>query len=179
MVVGDAKFDSCLFYSHSLGAILNLIDSRATVKSDDGYDWTVCCSARVVGCKAPSNATLHEFRDLNKDEMDARYNSSLGMYEPRTGLENILLTWTGPEYMYHMLKRNHVDIPEEGFTILRLFPLRDWHSKGGYLALANEDDEDVKPFVADFDELRREVRNSLLLHSIGRLMIGADTRGVI
>jgi inositol oxygenase len=114
----------------------------------------------VIGCKAPDHATFSEFRGFNNDEKDDRYNSSQGMYEARCGFENVMLTWTGPEYMYHMLKHNSIAIPEEGFSILRLFALRDWHNKGGYGILANEDDEDAQPFIVGFDELRRDARNS-------------------
>jgi inositol oxygenase len=114
----------------------------------------------VIGCKAPDSAIFNEFHVFNNDEKDDRYNSSQGMYETHCGFKNVMLTWTGPEYMYHMLKHNSIDIPEEGFSILRLFALRDWHSKGGYGILTNEDDEDVQPFIVGFDELGRDARNS-------------------
>jgi inositol oxygenase len=115
----------------------------------------------VVGCKAPVGAVFSEFRCLNADEKDASYNSPKGMYAARCGLENVTMAWTGPEYMYHMLQHNHVEIPEEGLSMLRLFSLREWHSKGDYGILANEYDEDIQPFVADFDDLRRDTCKSL------------------
>ena len=60
-----------------------------------------------------------------------------------------------------MLQFNNVAIPEEGYAILRLFGLSDWHSKGWYQDLEDEDDQDVKEFVREFDELRLETRRKL------------------
>lgn len=154
------KLTGSSFLSHGLGSVLNCIDSMAGAGFDNDIDWTICCTSRAIGCRAPEGAIFHEFRGLNGDEKDSKYNSPLGMYEAHCGFENVMLTWTGPEYMYQMLKHNHVDIPEEGYSILRLFPLRDWHSKGGYSILQNEDDKDVKSFITDFDDLRRDARNS-------------------
>jgi len=77
------------------------------------------------------------------------------MYEPGCGLDNVLLTWTGPEYVYSMLKHNGVSLPDAGFAMLRLFSLFDWHGKNDYGHLTNVDDEDVQNFVADFDDMRR------------------------
>jgi hypothetical protein len=146
---------------HGLASVLKFIDPQTAAEADEDYDWTIASSSRVVGCKAPDGAIYSEFRCLNDDETDRRYNSPLGMYQGRCGLEKAILTWTGPEYMYHMLNHNGVDVPEEGLAILRLFSLRDWHTKREYGILANENDEDVQTFVADFDELRRDARKQL------------------
>jgi inositol oxygenase len=133
----------------------------AAAESEDEYDWTICSHSRVVGCAAaPTGATFDEFRCLNADELDDRYSSPQGIYRPGCGMENVLLTWTGPEYMYHFMTHNNVSIPSEGFAVLRLFPLFDWHTLGGYEILANEDDVDVHPFVLDFDEMRRSAMRS-------------------
>lgn len=84
------------------------------------------------------------------------------MYSPHCGLENACLTWSGPEYMYNMLKFNDVDLPDEAFSVLRLFSLTDWHSKNLYDNLVNDDDSEVLPFVLDFDNLQRQARHSCL-----------------
>lgn len=83
------------------------------------------------------------------------------MYTPQCGLETVLLSWTGPEYLYHCLKHNDVDMPDEGLAVLRLFPLYDWHSNKLHQNLVNEDDREIMPFVRDFDQLRRQ-SNALL-----------------
>jgi hypothetical protein len=138
-----------------LASVRKFIVPQTAAEADEDYNWTIASSSQIVGCKAPDGAIYSEFWGLNSDEKDRRYNIPRGMYQGRCGLEKAILTWTGPEYMYHMLNHNGVDVPEEGLAILRLFSLRDWHTKREYGILANEDDEeDVQPFVADFDELR-------------------------
>jgi hypothetical protein len=95
-----------------------------------------------------------QLQSLNAtDELNESSKSLLGMYRLHCGLNNVLLAWTGPEYMFHMLHHNKVGIPEDAFAMLRLFALEDWHSKRLYSHLLNEDDHDVLPFVKDFHEL--------------------------
>jgi hypothetical protein len=150
-----------LHLSHALGSVINCVDSQTAAESDDDYDWTICTRSRIVGCATPTGTSFSEFQGLNIDERDKHYASAQGVYAPHGGLEQVKLTWTGPEYMYHMLKHNNIDIPEEGFSILRFFSLHDWHTREAYAILANENDIDVQPFVADFDEMRRFARKSL------------------
>jgi hypothetical protein len=65
--------------------------------------------------------------------------------------------WSGCEYTYHLLKHNSC-LPYEGLAMIRYFLLGDWHEQNQYRALTNEDDDDVLPFVSEFDALRRRVR---------------------
>jgi len=153
---------------HDMGRVVAWLDARASAatttkteptsyscSAEDGLDWTIASRSRIVGCAAPNQATFSEFRHLNSDESDARYSTLEGMYHPHIGLDHTWLNWTGPEYMYHMLQRNGCTIPEEGMSMLRYFSLGDWHEHDEYATLTNEDDEDVKYFVSDFDRMRR------------------------
>ena len=132
-----------------------------TASAADDYDWSVGSRARVVGCSAPQSAIFSEFRSLNPDERDPCYSSLQGMYETRCGLDNVLLTWTGPEYLYFLMKYNEVNMPDEGLKMLRLASLYDWHTKGSYAQFANDDDQDMQSFVADFDELNRVAKEEM------------------
>jgi len=134
------------------------MDMKTAAESEDDYDWTITVRSRLVGCAAPTRANFSEFRTLNADERDARYNTSEGMYYHCCGLNNVLMAWTGPEYMYHMLKHNESLIPQEGLAMLRYFSLGDWHTHNEYQHLTNEDDAVLQPFVTEFDLLRRETR---------------------
>ena len=125
---------------------------------EDDFDWTIYVDARVMGCKAFKDATFAEFRHLNPDQGDARYNTTNGFYSNHVGLENVLLSWTSSEYMHGMLRHNRVRLPREAYTILKLFPLVDWHTRGKHTSLSNETDEELKPFVADFYELMHRSR---------------------
>jgi inositol oxygenase len=143
---------------HDLAPVLNFIDVSTAAESEDDYDWTISCRSRIVGCASPDETTFYEFRRLNADEKDSCYCSRQGMYDLHCGLENVLMAWTGPEYMYHMLRHNNTTIPAEGLAMLRYFSLVDWHSRGEYEHLTNIDDTDVCEFAAEFDQIRRMVR---------------------
>ncbi|KAL7465089.1 hypothetical protein ACHAXS_005416 [Conticribra weissflogii] len=144
---------------HELGEAVKVLDPTHTGDMADSiYDWTISSRSRVVGCKPPQRATFSEYRHLNMDLEDSRYNTDLGVYEPHCGLQNVSLMWTGCEYMYYLLKHNRSTIPEEGLAMIRYFLLGDWHEHNEYSAITNDDDADVMPFVAEFDALRRRVR---------------------
>mmetsp|Transcript_24212 Transcript_24212/g.42556 ORF Transcript_24212/g.42556 Transcript_24212/m.42556 type:complete len:669 (-) Transcript_24212:52-2058(-) len=128
-----------------------------------GYDWTIHdVEARVLGCKRSNCAAYPEFHNLSPDKEDPRYSTRLGMYEKEhEGLENVLLSWTSNDYMYFMLKYNSISIPDEAFTVLKLSRLVDWHCRGEYTSLSNEEDEQMKQFVADFYDLCIRAQQSL------------------
>ena len=150
-----------LRFRHELGCVVDQIDSKMSKEFEcDGYNWTCASRSRVVGCTAPEFASFAEFRRLNADERKfAGTASSQGMYESHCGLEMVLLMWTGPEYLVHMLKHNTDCLPEEGLYMLRYFSLIDWHTHHQYSHLTNEEDENLKSFVADFDTLRLAARD--------------------
>ena len=144
---------------HELGEAVKIFDpSRTGQMAEMVFDWTKSSRSRVVGCKVPEKATFREFRHLNTDEDDLRYNSDIGVYQEHCGLENVFLMWSGCEYMYNLLRHNNVSLPEEAFAILRYYPLGDWHEHHKYSSITNDADEDMLPFVQEFDALRRKVR---------------------
>jgi inositol oxygenase len=152
---GHPDWVQLLALAYALGGVLKLIDVEAAIASEGAYDWTIPSRARVVGCASPDSVSFAEFRTSNADERDPHYSTPHGIYETHCGFENVMLSWTGPEYMYLMLKHNDVNVPNEGFKMLRLASLYEWHSDNAYQQFADDDDEDVRSFVADFDELMR------------------------
>eukprot|EP00549_Striatella_unipunctata_P009129 CAMPEP_0118705530 /NCGR_PEP_ID=MMETSP0800-20121206/19917_1 /TAXON_ID=210618 ORGANISM="Striatella unipunctata, Strain CCMP2910" /NCGR_SAMPLE_ID=MMETSP0800 /ASSEMBLY_ACC=CAM_ASM_000638 /LENGTH=236 /DNA_ID=CAMNT_0006607691 /DNA_START=87 /DNA_END=795 /DNA_ORIENTATION=+ len=144
---------------YPLGRVVSLFDlqQEQQQQQQDDYDWTVVCRSRVVGCLPPHDVIFREFRHLNPDARDARYASPQGVYESNCGFDKVLLTWSGVEYMYHVLQHNSCSIPDVGYRVLRLFTLQDWHTKNEYSHLANDDDVEAKALVAEFDQLRQEV----------------------
>lgn len=148
-----------------LGRVVRYIDPAF---SEIDYDWTITSKSRIVGCLPSSQTNFAEFCHLNPDLNDERYNSTQGMYADSCGFKDMLFTWTGPEYMYHMLRHNDTFIPSEGLDILRYNSLKDWHNesctngeeKGPYARFTTEEEENVKDMVLDFDDLRRKVSSS-------------------
>lgn len=142
---------------HELGAAVKVLDTH-TGNQAESYDWSISSRVRVVGCKVPSRATFREFQCLNTDGDDSRYNTDTGIYQEHCGLDNVLLQWTGNEYMYYLLKHNNTSLPNEALACLRYNLLGDFHEHNEYSVLMNKDDEDMLPFIQTFDALRRSVR---------------------
>eukprot|EP00546_Thalassionema_frauenfeldii_P021210 CAMPEP_0178899546 /NCGR_PEP_ID=MMETSP0786-20121207/2963_1 /TAXON_ID=186022 /ORGANISM="Thalassionema frauenfeldii, Strain CCMP 1798" /LENGTH=496 /DNA_ID=CAMNT_0020570421 /DNA_START=346 /DNA_END=1832 /DNA_ORIENTATION=+ len=138
---------------HNLGVVISLLDTQTAADAEDGYNWTIASRSRVVGCAAPERASFSEYRKLNAE--DQYYSTPQGIYDVNCGLENVLLSWSGPEYMYSFMKYNGALLPDEGFYMLRYFCLGDWHTHDEYKQLTNEKDENMKTFVSEFDSLRR------------------------
>lgn len=148
---------------HGVGEAVKVLDPGNTGEMAESiYDWTVSSRSRIVGCKIPQRATnaFGEFRHLNADEDDPRFNSDTGAYQAHCGLENVLLMWSGCEYVYHLLRHNHATLPDEAFAMLRYCLLYDWHEHRDYSSLTNDIDEDMLPFIHDFCDLRRRVKSS-------------------
>ena len=142
---------------HELGETVKILDQETRDMAESVYDWTLSSRSRVVGCKQPECASFNEFRHLNMDEDNPRYNTDVGVYTPHCGLDNVCLMWSGPEYTYHLLKHNTC-LPSEGLVMVRYALLGDWHEQNQYRALTNDDDADLLPFVSEFEALRRRVR---------------------
>jgi len=156
LIHGLAGAMTCLRASSSGGSVV-----PDEVEGDD-FDWTIYVDARVMGCETSKTSTFAEFRHLNPDEGDTRYNTPNGLYREHVGLENVLLSWTSSDYMYCMLKHNRVVLPKEAYAILKLFPLVDWHTRGKHISLSSENDEELKLFVADFYELFQRSQDKVL-----------------
>ncbi|KAL3762887.1 hypothetical protein ACHAWU_001034 [Discostella pseudostelligera] len=148
---------------HGVGEAVKVLDpSNTGDMAESIYDWTISSRSRIVGCKIPQRATssFGEFRPLNVDEEDPRFNSDIGAYQAHCGLENVLLMWSGCEYVYYLLRHNHATLPDEAFAMLRYFLLVDWHAHHDYSSLTNDIDDDMLPFVQEFVALRRRVKLS-------------------
>ena len=148
---------------HGVGEAVKILDPGQTgATAESFYDWTISSKSRIVGCKIPRRAISYfgEFRHLNADENDPRFNSDTGVYQAHCGLENVLLIWSGCEYVYHLLRHNHATLPEEAYAMLRYFLLFDWHEHQEYSSLTNDVDDDMLLFIQEFCALRRRVKSS-------------------
>eukprot|EP00573_Skeletonema_grethae_P002533 CAMPEP_0201687862 /NCGR_PEP_ID=MMETSP0578-20130828/1725_1 /ASSEMBLY_ACC=CAM_ASM_000663 /TAXON_ID=267565 /ORGANISM="Skeletonema grethea, Strain CCMP 1804" /LENGTH=606 /DNA_ID=CAMNT_0048172041 /DNA_START=134 /DNA_END=1951 /DNA_ORIENTATION=+ len=132
---------------HELGEAVKKLDPNNTGKMADSiYDWTISTRSRVVGYPVPDCATFSEFRHLNTDSLDVRYNTDTGVYESNCGLDSVMLVWTGAEFMYHLLRHNNTALPMEALAMVRYFLLGDWHEHHEYTPITNECDNDMLPW---------------------------------
>jgi inositol oxygenase len=164
-LAGEPDWVMLVALIHDLARVVPLLQggSAKAGKREDDFDWTLKFPARVIGCDPSPSINFPEYKTLNPDWRNPRFAGKTGMYEEHVGLDDVLLSWSGPEYMYHMLRRNRGDnnaVPEEGIKMLRYFLLNDWHVHDAYSALANDDDDDLKPFVRAFDHLISSAKRS-------------------
>lgn len=118
----------------------------------------------------------------NPDSSDVRYNTENGVYAPHCGyvvfffvkrtleitffkshfacqtlfilisFSNAEFSYGHDEYLYHVLKANNVQLPEDGLYIIRFHSFYPWHSKGGYANLANDFDMQMLPVLKQFQK---------------------------
>lgn len=147
---------------HGLATVLKFIDFITDAESNSDFDWTISVDSAIVGCTFPETSTHSELHCFSPDSGDSRYQSVVGRYKRHIGLENVLLSWTGNEYLYYMLKNNNdVVLPDDAYSLLKLYPLLEWHSNGFHSVLANEVDNDLKQSVKDFYGLCQTAHLSL------------------
>jgi hypothetical protein len=112
--------------------------------------WQHAVHARVLGVPIPESfcQTYPECKDSNNDDdLTISYERHMGLLSP-----DLVLSWTGPEYLYHMIRYN----------VLRLASLIDWHSHAAYRELENEDDVDVREFVHECADLLLHQERTIL-----------------
>lgn len=136
---------------HDLGKVMYLwgADDDGTSQAEQ---WGLVGDVFVVGCALPDTCVYPNFNALNPDMSDSRYNTELGIYQEKCGLDNLTLAWGHDEYLYQVLK-NHASntIPDEGMVMIRYHSFYPWHNGGSYAKLCNAQDETYKEIVLDFN----------------------------
>jgi inositol oxygenase len=136
---------------HGLGQLVRLLDVEATSAAVDGIDWTIPTpKSKVVGCSVPTSKNCSEVKACITDICKGSHNSSSGVYDNHCGLDNVMLSWTGSEYVYEMLRHNGVLLPEEGLRMIRYASLQDWHTFGCYSSLTNDADTENQQSIAEY-----------------------------
>lgn len=72
------------------------------------------------------------------------------MYEPKCGLNELMMSWGHDEYLYRVLKHNKSTLPEQALCIIRFHSFYPWHTSGDYEHLMTEKDEEMKQWVLRF-----------------------------
>merc|ERR1719245_2878998 len=135
---------------HDIGKVLALPE----VAGDQVLEqWAVVGDTFPVGC-APSDACvfgLKSFKD-NPDLAHDVYGTPNGMYVPRCGISNLMMSWGHDEYMYWVLKENGCTIPEEGLNMIRFHSFYPWHDRRAYTHLEAPEDAEMMRWVKEFNK---------------------------
>lgn len=159
-------FPHNLLYSHGLATVLRSIDPEVAKETiEEGYDWTLCSQSGLVGSNR-GEPTRSLQPNLKRRGGVTPANKNASVVEKRVRhdrLENCgnVLSWTGPEYMYNMLKHNGVELPEEAYLVLRLFAVNDSERQQCSKALAASVDNHALCVVQDFCSVREIAKQTL------------------
>ena len=142
--------------SHGLAAVLGLMEPDVSKEAtEEGYDWTLCSQSGFIGANDRLSRVLYPSRIG-----DTSVTKSYSTKEIRTNLDHpaMLPLWTGPEYLYSMLKHNGVELPEEAFVVLRLFAIGESEREEYSKNMAEFVDYDALCIVQDFCDILETAR---------------------
>jgi len=138
--------------AHDVGKIIHLKGGVAEDGTSMDTQWGIVGDTYFTGCQIPDTIVFPEFNVLNADMSDARFNSTHGVYTPGMGFRNAVPSFGHDEYLYRLFKHNKIDIPEQGYYMLRYHSLYPWHKEGSYEWLEDDMDKEMKPWVKLFNK---------------------------
>jgi inositol oxygenase len=124
---------------HDLGKVLCLFGEP---------QWAVIGDTFPVGCAFSKKIVNHEFFRENPDSYDPRFNTLHGIYEPNTGLRNVLMSWGHDEYIFQIMKDY---LPEPALYMLRYHSFYAQHRENAYLHLMDGHDIEMFEWVKLFN----------------------------
>jgi len=112
-------------------------------------NWSVVGDTYVLGCEFPKTIIYY---DTLKECPDYGKYSKYGVYEPKCGLDKLIISYGHDEYLYNVLKknRNHL-LSEKYMDVIRYHSLYPWHSEGEYKHLTNRKDEETLKNILEFN----------------------------
>jgi len=134
---------------HDLGKILAVVDEKKNLKGDP--QWCVVGDTFPVGCQFSETNIFYEHFAQNPDHKNHKYNTFYGIYSPKCGLNEVIMSWGHDEYMYQVAKTQS-KLPEEAQYILRYHSFYPWHNKHGYMHLCNDKDLECLKWVKEFQK---------------------------
>ncbi len=123
---------------HDLGKVLCLFGES---------QWAVVGDTFPVGCAFSPKVVYAEFFRDNPDYNNPIYQTKLGVYEERCGLDKVHLSWGHDEYIYHVVKDY---LPEEALYMLRYHSFYAAHREGAYEYLMDDHDKEMFKWVRRF-----------------------------
>jgi inositol oxygenase len=125
-------------FIHDLGKVLCLYGES---------QWAVVGDTFPVGCAYSDQIVFPEYFAANPDAKNPAYRTDCGIYEPRCGLDKVILSWGHDEYIYQVTRDY---LPEPAQYMLRYHSFYAAHKHGAYRHLMNEQDERMFGWVRKF-----------------------------
>ena len=151
--------DACrrLFPEHDWLAVVGLVHDLGKVMACPDFtgkppvpDWSVVGDTHVVGCALAPSCVFWELGKESKDWDHPVYSKHYGIYEPNTGMENLVYSFGHDEYMCAVLRNANHSLPDVASSVVRFHSLYPWHSGGDYRHLMGPGDDDVLHWVKAF-----------------------------
>ena len=128
---------------HDLGKLLYFFGAEG--------QWDVVGDTFPVGCAFDDRIIYGQesFKD-NPDYGHEIYRTKFGIYSPRCGLDNIMLSWGHDEYLYHVVK-DQSTLPPEALAMIRYHSFYPWHAAGAYHEFMGDRDQEMLQAVKAFN----------------------------
>ncbi|XP_011055093.1 PREDICTED: inositol oxygenase [Acromyrmex echinatior] len=115
--------------------------------------WAVVGDTFPVGCDWGDSIVYRTTSfDNNPDGKDSRYNTKYGMYKPKCGISNLMMSWGHDEYLYRLLVHNKSKLPKEALAMIRYHSFYPWHAGGDYMHFCTSEDIEMLKWVTEFNK---------------------------
>ena len=144
---------------HDIGKIMFLKGCDEDGTSIENQ-WGIVGDTFVVGCRIPDSVVYPEFNNENPDMNNPKYNTKLGIYKEKCGLENVFCSWGHDEFLYQILKFNKNILPKEALYIIRYHSLYPYHKENEYKYFMNEKDKKMLHWLKLFNQYDLYTKNN-------------------
>ncbi|KAK4185877.1 hypothetical protein QBC35DRAFT_289486 [Podospora australis] len=130
---------------HDLGKLMLFFEGQLC-----SSQWDVVGDTFPVGCAWQETNIFHEYFASNPDTNDKVYSTRQGMYKPKCGINNLMMSWGHDEFLYLVLK-DQSRLPKEALAMIRFHSFYPWHFGDGYKELMADGDEELLRAVRAFN----------------------------
>ncbi|KAK4463004.1 inositol oxygenase 1 [Cladorrhinum samala] len=129
---------------HDLGKLMFLLPGCSSGQ------WDVVGDTFPVGCKFDELCIFPDKFEANPDSKHEVYSTKYGIYEPRCGMDDLMMSWGHDEFLYLVL-RDQSTLPREALAMIRYHSFYPWHKEGAYREFMAEGDEELLTAVRSFN----------------------------
>lgn len=108
--------------------------------------WCVVGETFPLGCRFDSAVSFAQFFTSNPDRRKRAYSTQLGVYQPRCGLAQVEMSWSGNEFLHDVLVRNHAGLPPAALFAVRYRSFTALR-RGAYRELLSDEDIQYMPYM--------------------------------